>query len=583
MVEGITFTDCSRRIVDHNLKNMHGQTVNHPPTLKDDYYKRKIRWLMILRVIILTILLGSVSITQIKYASPGLNPFYVLIAVTYLLTILYAVLFHYLNNNMMVLAYIQLVADVLIEACLIYFTGGIESTFSFMFIITIITASIVLFRRGSLVIASMSSIIYGLLLDLQYYGLFSFPSNYAVTANHLNSSYVFYTIFVNICAFYLTAFLSGYLAESTKKKDQELNARQEDLMELKAFNQDILKNIRSGLVITDLKGRVTLANKAAMEILSIQDLNNNPLFWHDLFLPIDFQETVKFLENDADQTLTCNEFINCGIPRPCFIGLNLSTIQDAQGKTKGTITSFQDLTEFKRMEDQLKQADILATIGGMSAGIAHELRNPMASIKGSIQLLAEGLTLDADQKALMNIVINESIHLNNIINDFLTYARPKPPQLEVFNINNLIHDTITMLKNGEFFEKDDIDIYLDLEPENTNISLDIDQIKQVFWNLAINACQAMPEGGTLSVRSTTKGFKERSYKIIEFQDTGIGIPKEQINRIFHPFYTTKEKGTGLGLCTAYRIIEGHGGKIETESEPGRGSLFRIYISLNSNP
>jgi two-component system sensor histidine kinase PilS (NtrC family) len=561
---------------------MYGQTFNHPATLNDEYYKRKIRWLMILRVIILTILLGSISIIQIKRVSSSLNPFYVLIAVTYLLTILYAVLFHYLNNNMIVLAYIQLVADVLIEACLIYFTGGIESTFSFMFIITIITASIVLFRRGSLVIASMSSILYGLLLDLQYYGLFSFPSNYPVTPNHLNTSYVFYTMFVNICAFYLIAFLCGYLAESTKKKDQELSASHEDLMELKAFNEDILKNIRSGLVVTDLKGKVTLANKAAMEILSIHDLNSKSPFWHDLFLPIDFQATVKFLENDADQTLTCNEFINCGSRGPCFIGLNLSTIQDAQSKTKGTITSFQDLTEFKRMEDQLKQADILATIGGMSAGIAHELRNPMASIKGSIQLLAEGLTLDPEQKALMNIVINESIHLNNIINDFLTYAKPRPPQLESCNISSLVHDTLTILKNGEMFKKD-IAVYIDLEPENTSISLDIDQMKQVFWNLAINACQAMPDGGILSVKSSTKKIKEKSYKIIEFQDTGVGISKEHINRIFHPFYTTKEKGTGLGLCTAYRIIEEHGGRIEIESEPGRGSLFRIYISLNSNP
>jgi signal transduction histidine kinase len=200
----------------------------------------------------------------------------------------------------------------------------------------------------------------------------------------------------------------------------------------------------------------------------------------------------------------------------------------------------------------------------------------MASIKGSIQLLGEGLTLDTEQKALMNIVINESTHLNNIINDFLTYARPKPPQLEYCNINSLIKDTITMLKNGENFRKN-IDISIDLESKNTSLNLDINQMRQVFWNLIINACQAMPKGGSISVKSATKKIKKKSYKIIEFQDTGVGISKEHINRIFHPFYTTKEKGTGLGLCTAYRIIEGHGGKIEIESEPGRGSLFRVYI------
>jgi len=547
----------------------------------NQHNKSKIRWLMICRVIFLTIILGSISIVQFRRVSTSFNPFYVLIAITYLLTILYAVLFHYMNN-FIVLAYIQIVADVLIEACLVYFTGGIESTFSFMFIITIITTSIVLSRRGSLIIASMSSILYGLLLDLQYYGIISFPSGYTLNTTYLNSNYVFYTIFVNICAFFLIAFLSGYLAESREKIDQELIARKEDLMELRAFNADVLKNIRSGLVVTDLNGRITLANKAAMEIIPVQDYEKHICFWKDLFLPIDFQETLKLLEKDTNQTLTYNVFINSRTRGPRFIGMNLSFIQDAQAKNKGTITCFQDLTEFKKMEDQIKQADILDTIGGMGAGIAHELRNPLASIKGSIELLAEGMNLDEEQKALMDIVVKESAHLNNIINDFLTYARPKPPKLEKCDINSLINDTITMLKNGEDFKNNHIKISLDLEAKNSQLNLDINQMKQVFWNLAINACQAMPEGGTLSVKSATKKDCKDAYKIIEFQDTGIGIPEKHIKRLFHPFYTTKEGGTGLGLCTAYRIIERHGGNIEIESEPGQGSSFKIYLALFSS-
>ena len=536
---------------------------------------------MICRVIFLTIILGSISIVQLRHVNTSFNPFYILIAITYLLTILYSVLFHYMNN-FIVLAYIQIVADVLIEACLVYFTGGIESTFSFMFIITIITTSIVLSRRGSLIIASMSSILYGLLLDLQYFGIISFPSGYTLNTTYLNSNYVFYTIFVNICAFFLIAFLSGYLAESRKKIGQELIARKEDLIELRAFNADVLKNIRSGLVVTDLNGRITLANKAAMEIIPIQDYEKNICFWKDLFLPIDFQETLKLLEKDTNQTLTYNVFINSRSRGPRFIGMNLSFIQDAQAKNKGTITCFQDLTEFKKMEDQIKQADILDTIGGMGAGIAHELRNPLASIKGSIELLAQGMNLDEEQKALMNIVVKESAHLNNIINDFLTYARPKPPKLENCDINSIINDTITMLKNGEDFKNNHIKISLDLEAKNSHLNLDINQMKQVFWNLSINACQAMPDGGILSVKTTTNKSSKNAYKIIEFNDTGIGIPEKYIKRLFHPFYTTKEGGTGLGLCTAYRIIEGHGGNIEIESEPGQGSSFKIYLALFSS-
>jgi len=534
---------------------------------------------MILRVIILTVILGSISAIQIRSARSGLNPYYLLIALTYLLTILYGVLF-YSMNNLVVLAYIQLVGDVLIESCLIYLTGGIESPFSFMFIITIITASIVLSRRGSIIIASISSILYGLLLDLQYFGILSLPSRGTLAAGLLSSRYVFYTISVNICGFYLIALLSGYLAESTRKIDQELTASKEDLMELKAFNEDVLKNIRSGLVITDINGKITLANKAAFKILCITDINEQSLYWNDLFFPIHFPKILAMLKDE--QTISYNEFVNCGERGPCFIGLNLAPIQDAQGNTKGTITSFQDLTEFKKMEDQIKQADILATIGGMGAGIAHELRNPLASIKGSIELLAEGLTLDEEQKALMNIVIRESTHLNNVINDFLTYARPRPPKLEPCDINSLIDDTLTMLKNGNDFNHT-ISIVTDLEDGHKVLSLDANQMKQVFWNLAINACQAMPEGGTLTVKCQTRNNKPKPCKIIEFRDTGIGIPKEHLTRVFHPFYTTKERGTGLGLCTAYRVIEAHGGKIEVESQPGRGSLFRIHLSLLSKP
>ncbi|MBN2374168.1 hypothetical protein JXL19_10310 [bacterium] len=542
--------------------------------------KNKIRWLMISRVIVVTILFGSITFVNIKQESSSLSPFYILIAATYLLTVLYAVLYRYLNN-MTVFAYIQLIGDVLLEICLIYFTGGIESTFSFTLIVSIITASIVLSRRGSLIIASISSILYGLLLDLQYFEVISLPSSYVPNPVALTNSYVLHTIFVNICAFYLAALLSGYLAESREKIGQKLMAKEEDLMELRAFNEDVLKNISTGLVVTDIQGKITLVNETALKILDIKNADDSRLFWKDVFQPLDFNQAIQSMKERINHIIKYNEFIDCKNRGLFFIGLTITFLKDGKGQIKGTITCFQDLTEYKKMEEKMKEAEILATIGGMAAGIAHELRNPLASIKGSIQLLAEGLTLDQDQKALMDIMLRESTNLNSIINEFLTFARPKPPYLEMCNLNLLINDTLTMLRNSEGFNHG-ISIITDLDPDNNYLELDINQIRQVLWNLAINACQAMPDGGTLSVKSMTKINGKLSYKLIEFLDTGVGISKEHISRVFHPFYTTKEKGTGLGLCTAYRIVESHGGKIDLESKPGKGSLFSIRLPLTAS-
>ncbi len=537
--------------------------------------KAKIKWLMILRVLLISVLLGSISIIQIKSEKSFLIPFFALIAITYLLTILYSVLYRYLNN-LVVFTYIQLIGDILLEICLIYFTGGIESPFSFTLTITIITASIILSRRGSLIIASISSILYGLLLDLQYFGTLSFPSSYIPMSKVLNSAYVFHTIFVNICAFYLISLLSGYLSESRKKANQELLAREEDLMELKAFNEDILKNMHSGLVVTDLHGRVTQFNKTSIDILDIKDLNTRTWFWKDIFSSIDFNEIINCLEEKPDKILKFNNFFDCKDKGNCFLCLRISLLQDSKGQAKRVIACFQDLTEFRKMEEKIRQHELLASIGSMAAGIAHELRNPLASIKGSIQLLTEGLKLKKDQKNLLEIILRESSHLNEIIDDFLLYARPAPPNLEKCDLNNIIHDTLVILKNAENFNKD-IEIITELESENQYLYLDMNQIKQVFFNMLINACQAMPEGGTLNVRSFTKINEKRSYKIIEFQDTGIGISRKGFSKLFHPFYTTKENGTGLGLSIAYKIIEAHGGKIEADPHLEKGSLFRISL------
>lgn len=542
--------------------------------------RNRLKWLMILRVILISLLLGSISIIQIRLGYSKLASFFLLVILTYVLTILYSVLFRYMSE-LRVLSYIQIVGDILIEVALIYLTGGIESPFSFTIIITILTASIMLSRRGTLIIASVGSILYGLLIDLQFFGTLPFPHSYIPMAEILSSEYVFHTIFVNISAFFMIALLSAYLAESRKRANLALVAKEEDLRELRAFNEDVLRNMHSGLIVTNLEGKVTFFNRTAKDLFDIKTKNNHKnYYWKDFFGIIDYNNVIESLMEEPENILSFNDFFNCEKTKGCFLGLRISLLKDSKNKAKGTITCFQNLTEFKKMEEKVRETELLASIGGMATGIAHELRNPLGSIKGLIQLLSEEIKLGPEHENLVDIILKESNHLNNIINDFLLYAKPKPPALERCNINNLIQDTITMLKNSENFNKNII-INLGFEDQYNDLMIDLNQIKQVIWNMAINACQAMPEGGILIVKTSLMNKKKKSFKIIEFKDTGRGIDHENLPKIFLPFFTTKDRGMGLGLSIAYRIIEAHNGTIEAESIPNKGSTFRIYLPVDT--
>jgi len=507
----------------------------------------KIKWLTIIRIIVATIILGSITILQIKQTQTSLFPFYTLIAVIYSLTALYGFIIR-LDPNPVFFAYTQLVGDIIIETALIFYTGGIRSPFSFTYIITIITASIILSRKSSIIVATLNSLAYISLLALQFTGLLKFPQLYVSEGIQLNLPYVSYTLFANIFAFYLIAFLCGHLAELQRKVDKELKTKDGNIAQLQTFNENILQSMSSGLIVTDLSGKIRLMNRSAVRILAPSPLKQN---------------NGQLITKDKQK-----------IP----LGITISFLKTPQGEAEGLITNFQDLTDLKKMEEQVKQAEMLATIGQMSASMAHELRNPMASIKGSVQFLNDELHLeDQHHQRLMEIILKESDRLNIIITDFLDYAKPKPPTKGKLSLLDLVQETIMLIQNNQEFKKH-IKIITNVPPSLPPLEADPGQIKQVFWNLAMNACQAMPGGGILQLRIRQK---DDNFLLIEFADTGLGIASDKIKKLFHPFYTTKEKGMGLGLSIAYRIIEEHRGKIEVISSPGKGSNFKVFLPCKS--
>lgn len=510
---------------------------------------RKLKALITVRVVFITILLGSFFVFQIEYKSfTNLWAVSNFIAVLYTLTIVYSVFFSKIKDYNR-FAYVQIITDILAANALLYLTGGIESWFSFLILLTVMSSSVVLGRRAGYIAATLNSILYGLIIDLQYYRIL--PISYD---SALSEKDFLYNIFVHISAFYLLAFLSGYLSSRLEKADY-------DLKKLSLFNKELIENIPSGIFSADVKGRILIFNKAAENITGIQraDAFNKKI--NEIFPFLGILDNANNIEGAIKNIFGENRIIS----------LNVSSLQSLFGEETGFIGIFQDITDMKKMEIDIKNKEKWAAIGELSANIAHEIRNPLASIRGSVEMLKENKITDEQKQKLTEIALKEMERLNNTITDFLKFSSPRPAEFSLSDINVTLGETIELLENTVSMPDNVLII------KNFGGSLwfnaDHQKLRQVFWNLAMNAVEAMPEGGELFVST----IKNSDNVEINFEDTGMGIPMKNIKKIFYPFFTTKAGGTGLGLAIAYRIIEEHKGRIDITDNKGHGTIIRVII------
>ncbi|MFH0926368.1 MAG: ATP-binding protein [bacterium] len=553
-------------------------------TDSQDILIKKIKRFLILRVIIATFLLSSIFFLQFKGTSAyPLRHFYIITAVIYLLSIIYSYLYKktstWSSSNLIKFIFVQIIFDVLIETLLIFITGGIESFFVFIYILTIISASIALYLRGSLLVTSLISILYGLMANLQYQRVIFIHVPFIPTNEPFKGEYYFYTVFFSLCNFYLVALLSGYLAETLRKEHHKLTIKSKDLIILQKFNINIIKNISSGLIVTDCTGKITLFNKAAEDITGYPKQEVIDRQWDEVFPLIKFKNLAELLiKLDSMSYIFQTDFLSKD-NQTLFLSFTCSFLKNDLNQNTGLVISFQDLTELKRMEEQVKRTDKMAAIGELSAGMAHEIRNPLASIRGSVQFLRDELNLVDDSKKLMDIIIKESDRLNLIITEFLNFARPNPLSLQNnIDVNELLSETITLVKKSPIYNNG-IRIVLN-DASAIKLTGDSDQLKQVFLNLILNGLEALTKRGVIKVTISTTELNTRSYVKINFQDNGTGMTQETLKNIFDPFFTTKKNGTGLGLSVAYRIIEEHGGKIEVSSQIKQGSKFSVLIPMS---
>ncbi|MFH1489065.1 MAG: ATP-binding protein [Pseudomonadota bacterium] len=545
----------------------------------------RLQKLMFLRVLFVSLLLGASAFIQVRqsktYFGDIQTSHYVLIAAVYFLTFFY-IIFLKKQKNLLRLTYTQLMIDTFFVTAMVYTTGGIESIFSFLYILTIINGSIILYRRGGMVMASSSSILYGLLLDLHYYNIiqpFGSRLNYP---EEYHSFYIFYIIVVNIAAFYLIAFLSSYPSEQARKSRVELKAKQHDIVKLEALNEWIIRSIASGLITLDDQDRILLFNPAAETIFGI---GTDEVIGKKILDAIPFLEEYLKPDPAGQKSDIWNTIVDLpyqrGDGQRLFLQFSVSPLSLPDRDQKGRILIFQDMTKMRQIEEEMKKVEGLAMIGELAAGIAHEIRNPMASISGSIQMLKESIEQDAVGERLMGIILREINRLNHLVDDFLLFARPKHAEVKKFRLNDLIRDSIALFKNsGKWVEK--IRLSLDFG-QSIDMESDPEQIRQILWNLFLNAREAMPEGGLLQVRAEMLSDPDRRQEAgrmikIAIRDTGEGFSQQALRHLFSPFFTTKDGGTGLGLAIVKRIVEGLGGEIEGKNHPEGGAEITILLN-----
>jgi two-component system sensor histidine kinase PilS (NtrC family) len=514
-----------------------------------------LEWLVKVRVIIITILL-AIELAIINLTTTNVNQrlFVLVILAWYAVAALHLVLLTYRKHDWRVQSKLQVLADLFFATAVIYITGGIDTSFNFLNPLIIIVASTLLSEAWAYLTAGMSFILLGGVLELSYFDLIRSYSSARPDLKSLQA-----VIIINLFAYLAIAYLANKLANRMRQADVALTDKSFELENLQFLHEITVRSISSGLITTDLDGTIKLVNPAANSLL-----DRGP----------------KELAGRRVQSLFSDRLPAANAPRSevraqtpkgaeKLIGVGCSALLSPGGDIIGHIYTFTDLTEIRHLERELRLRDRLAAVGRLASGIAHEIRNPLSSIAGSVKMLSGIATLTDDQRSLLEIVTRESERLNAIISDFLAYSRDRQFQSTSVDLCQLLSDTLTLLDS----RPSAIRIEHSFSHPVALTEGDGDKLKQVFWNLASNSIRAMGDSGVLTVTLDQFEGKWR----IRFQDSGGGIPPELIEKIFEPFQSGFEGGTGLGLAIVYRIIQAHGAHIAVRSEPGNGSEFTLLL------
>ncbi|MGV8075330.1 MAG: ATP-binding protein [Syntrophobacteraceae bacterium] len=557
----------------------------------DVAFRRKLQGLLLFRLILAVFFLLLTLIVQLRREgeclSAHLQPLYLFSCVLFVFTIIAALSLRRLRS-LKAFAYVQLFFDVAAVTFLIFLSGGIDSPFSFLYMPVIISAAVLLYRRGSVFTASVCSLSYGLLLDLQYFRWISPLQIVAERSSVKDSGAYLYSIIMGIAGFYLVAYLSGYLAEELQKSSIEIRIQKRDLHRLEILHSNIVQSMNSGLLTVSPNGLIVFSNAAAEVILGLPVEQLRKEAFQKIFPSLD---PLTWPSSNNDQALKPAELLSRKeldyrrhSGEELCLGYTVSVLQKDEEANAGWVFIFQDLTHLKAMEEHLRRTERVALAGRIAAEIAHEIKNPLAAMSGAIQMLQDEISDNPMRSKLMNIVQREIHRINDLVTDFLWLSRGgvrKVGNVDEISACVAIQDVLQLLEAQEKINsRQRITTKFECMPV---LSIDPRHFHQILWNLIVNALEAMPEGGELAIKVglSDREAVDKEEVRIDISDTGCGIPEEKSDKIFEPFYTTKQNGTGLGLSIVYQLMENAGGRIKVNRDNGPGATFSLYFPFIS--
>ena len=539
---------------------------NTQTTDLDDSVRRRLVVVATFRLILLTLSVLAALLFWQTHPIPAVwrNGF--------ILTVYVTAVFQFLGPRISVLpssvlAYSQLAFDAAFTSLLVLLTGGLDSIFAFIYIFVVLEGAMTLYRRGAVLGTLSALLLFAVVVTIQFMGV----SDFIEKPDPGRSTLSFFMYGTGLS---LVAYLASTLAETARKTGRELASTEDALSKLQELQTTILRSLPAGLVMVDGQGRAEYANESAHAILGLAP---------DGMVGRTLSELVPAIaaawreRGDAQAELPARERFEGNFVRGngtvARLGFSFAPLS-ASGQHPGTLIVFQDVTDIVRLKESVERAERLATIGKFAAGLAHEVRNPLASICTSVDILKESLHPPENLQRLMDNVVKESERLDRLISEFLSYARPREL--------TRVEDDLSQLSLGvvEVFRTEaqarGCELSLSIEPEVFAV-FDADRLKQVLWNLLRNALEAVPPGtGKIGLTLRTRA----GWVQLSVSDNGRGVPTDQQRRIFDPFFTTKERGTGLGLPISHSIVEAHGGRMLISSQPGQGTELTVMLPLS---
>jgi len=532
--------------------------------------ERLARWLLGIRLLAI----GAVIVTALILQSLSeellpLQPLFVVAGWGFALSLLWIALW-LAGLDRTVHGLLQLLGDVLLLTAVVYFTGGAWSPFAFLLLAPVMLASLMFGVRGSLAVAAAAFLAYLAMVQLVVFRLLPPPAAISAFASPRPPSLTL-QLALTAAGFTAVALLASYLAHTLQKAEQSLQAEREAAARAMALASDVFRSVESGVLATDLAGTVLLANPAAQGIVgSTAPLEGKSLeealplagvSWEQLLARVGRGEAQKL---EAPLSTTGKT-----------LGCTLTPLASRGGEVLGAVVHFRDLTEVQEAARREKLRERLVAVGEMAAGIAHEIRNPLASISGAAQVLAGRSSLTKEERRLLRIVVQESKRLSGIVESFLTYARPPEPQWGPCDIARTLEETLELFTHSPELSPNHR-LVRAIRPHGEPVLADEQLLRQAFFNLARNAVQAMPQGGTLTVEA----FADGGFYVIRFRDEGEGMDTAQLEEIFRPFRAFRRGGTGLGLAVVFSIVNEHRGEIRVESKKGAGTTFTLLLPLH---